>query len=568
MQATGCSRVWAACLWILFVGGFAAGAFVHELWSPDEVRVSQIANELGETRSWWVPTLGGKPFLEKPPLVFGLVRAAFWVGGGPSAGLARLPSMLFALGTGLVVWLLARRSFGSPAAWVAAACTVYSVQWLSIGHRVVTDPGLAFAVAGAVWCLHLGLYPAGDREAAHGWMGFYGFCVLAFWCKGLLGITFPVLAFVGTVVIERRWREPFRLRHLLGGLFILTNFAAWAGALWWDDPSGELVKTFLIDNHLNRVLPGKEYLGGHVHSSPFYYLARGIPLALPSILFSVHAGLYHWRERTPRARLLPVLAWLVLGFVLLSLAGTKRNLYLLPLQAPLAIAVAPWLSAVLRGEERRHGARCLVFGALGVLAVATLGSAVARWFVEPAADPVIQGVLVAVALGALGWILPRVRRWDVGVPWAAATVLFLAYPVGALPWYATQDEDNNMRPFAERVQQAIPEGRRLVLFHPDENVTALIPYYTDLEPPTVILRQELEAYLGKPDPAFIIAVHSSRHPEEFHDPHRQADLDSMLPRISEEPEWEFGKSHRARTLIHFVSGRRHVVLMVEVPRDD
>ena len=58
-----------------------AGVHGHSLWSPDEPREAEMSREMLESGFSAMPTLGGEPFLEKPPLFFWLAAASYSVFG-------------------------------------------------------------------------------------------------------------------------------------------------------------------------------------------------------------------------------------------------------------------------------------------------------------------------------------------------------------------------------------------------------------------------------------------------------------------------------------------------------
>ena len=61
------------------------------LWTPDEPREAGISREMAE-RPGVIPTLNGRPFIEKPPLYYWLTGAALRIAGAPSAPAARAVS--------------------------------------------------------------------------------------------------------------------------------------------------------------------------------------------------------------------------------------------------------------------------------------------------------------------------------------------------------------------------------------------------------------------------------------------------------------------------------------------
>src|SRR5262245_4287269 len=88
----------------------ALGIGNHALWTPDEPRDAAIGLEMWRTGSWWVPRLGGIPFLEKPPLYWWAQSGAFEL-LGPSTAAARLPSAVFGFASVLLSYALSRRFF-------------------------------------------------------------------------------------------------------------------------------------------------------------------------------------------------------------------------------------------------------------------------------------------------------------------------------------------------------------------------------------------------------------------------------------------------------------------------
>jgi hypothetical protein len=77
-----------------------------------EAFVAQGAREMLAGGDGLVPTIGGRPWLEKPPLAHWLVATAGWAAGRVDEGVARLPSAVAAAALALGVATLASRRFG------------------------------------------------------------------------------------------------------------------------------------------------------------------------------------------------------------------------------------------------------------------------------------------------------------------------------------------------------------------------------------------------------------------------------------------------------------------------
>ena len=90
----------------LLLAGFCAFLFLYGLGQfgligADEPRYAQVAREMLERHDWITPVLGGRPWLEKPPLYYWQAMLTYSI-FGVSDWAARLPSALdaYSAGTG------------------------------------------------------------------------------------------------------------------------------------------------------------------------------------------------------------------------------------------------------------------------------------------------------------------------------------------------------------------------------------------------------------------------------------------------------------------------------------
>ncbi|MBN1418527.1 MAG: glycosyltransferase family 39 protein [Planctomycetes bacterium] len=557
---------------VLIVAGLATslvGLVDHDLWTPDEPREAEIAREIGLVHGPFVETLNAQPFLEKPPLHAWLTRLSYAIAGEATATAARIPAVLLSLGMGAFAWLLARRLFGGRAGIAAFFLTCFCVGVFYIGHRGILDTALAFAVAGAGWALDLGLHPRSPRERTWGWIAFYAFCAVGFYAKGMIAIAFPALAFLGCIAGERRFREPFRVAHILGGLFLLLAIGGWLFALWREDPSGGFVREFVIHNHLQRFLPSAGYQGGHEDHAPWYYILPFLGNFVPGTVFIVHAAIFHRRRRTPWSRIGIPLSWFALGFVLLTLAGTKRDLYLLPLFAPAAVLISPWVAAAIRGEGIDRWAVAIFWlGSAALAAIACLGP-VARIVYEMGWGNGIFLPLAAVgAVGsaAVAWLAMQALARRAWPRFFAATLLLLlaAHASGAGSWIGFLDRYKSMRPFGEAVARLVPRDARLILFRPDETTRAVVPFYTGRFADVVGDEGDLRRILAEPGPTFVVFLEKRRASEGW-DPPGEGEIvsvDRLLPQLRDaDPP---GVATRLRILSSHLSGTRRWMFLAGV----
>ena len=96
-------------LWVLLVAFSIAGVFDHGLWAPNDTREGGMIWDMYQSGTWVTPTVNGKPYLEKPPLLHWTALLGCHLVGRVLPGLLRLPAALYGFGTLLLLYLLVRR---------------------------------------------------------------------------------------------------------------------------------------------------------------------------------------------------------------------------------------------------------------------------------------------------------------------------------------------------------------------------------------------------------------------------------------------------------------------------
>jgi 4-amino-4-deoxy-L-arabinose transferase-like glycosyltransferase len=464
-------------LLVALVLGFA-GIFQHELWTPDEPREAEIGREMLVAGFSPLPTLGGEPFVEKPPLFPWMIAGSYAL-FGVSAGSARIPAALFGIGAVLVAWALGKRAGGRAAGLASAVVLATTVKFADVSHASVNDIALTFFVA----CGHLSILDARDGRRP----------VRAFLAAGLAaGLAFLTKAWIGPILlagppviaaaIAREW--GFLRRSILPlGLAVLAGVALlglpWVLAL--ARTAGWVpVRVCLVDNLLGRAVGGSgSEAFGHARG-PLYYLST-VPLAfLPWTLALPAAIATGIRGRNGSARFLALVA--LAGVLLLSIPSGKRDLYVLPLFPAASVLPGVWLSrAGARILDRASLVVLVLVPALALVAagLALLGVATGKIEAVPLAEVVRKDLLLvdsAMLAGA-----------GLGVAWLAAKPLRAPVVAGVLVLFALVvhaalrplvDPLKNLKPGALEIARAIPETEPILAFAPDETTRAVVPFYS------------------------------------------------------------------------------------------
>ena len=118
--------------------------------SYHEAFVAQGAREILESGGWGYPTIGGRPWLEKPPLPWWLIAALGRGVGGVDETVARLPSVLAATAMVLGVAVVATRHYG-PSIGLLAGAVQATTAWTVIRGRLAeADMLLACLITWAI----------------------------------------------------------------------------------------------------------------------------------------------------------------------------------------------------------------------------------------------------------------------------------------------------------------------------------------------------------------------------------------------------------------------------------
>jgi 4-amino-4-deoxy-L-arabinose transferase-like glycosyltransferase len=327
------------------------------LIGPDEPRYARVAVEMHRGHDLVVPTLQGKPWLEKPPLYYWLAGLGFsFLGEGEVA--ARLPSLVSTLGLVLATAILGARLYGRAAGLHTGFILATSLLLFAYGHAAAMDMLVAACVTLSVSFLALGvLEVAGSWAIPAAWFA-AGLGTLA---KGPLGVLLPALVAGAFALASRDWKVFRRVLSPMGVLLFLLVASPWY-ALVWRREGGSFVEIFLFEHNVQRFLSTVHHHPGSI----VYY----VPIVL--------GGLFPWtglvvpalsgvRIRNGLDRF--VVLWFLVPFLFFSAAGSKLPGYILPCLPPLALLMGRAADGLCLGRRQPLAVRIgallgVAFGAL------------------------------------------------------------------------------------------------------------------------------------------------------------------------------------------------------------
>jgi len=312
---------------------FFVNTWGYDLWPSDEPRFGQVAREMMQSGDYLVPHVNGRPYNEKPPLLFWLIAAASGPFGDVTEFSARAPSGLAAIAVVLLTYLLATRMYGVRVGFWSGIIVATTGFFWAEARWVRTDMLLTAFTMGslyAFWRWHESRQP---------------FFLVAFYLAvagGLLTKGPPALVFPGLLIGAFYWKRKTDRRKL----YWLAGFgAACAVALAWFIParlavSGGGEVGAQVGSEALRQIIGRVFLGVSHMQPPWYYVLNLPYLLLPWSLFLPWVLPWVWKRRREDEKMRLLLAWTVPAFIFFSLILGKRGVYVLPLFPAFAILEA------------------------------------------------------------------------------------------------------------------------------------------------------------------------------------------------------------------------------------
>lgn len=475
----------ALCLaWIL------PGLIGHEPWKPDEAYGFGLVYHIFQSGDWVVPTLGGEPFMEKPPLYY-LTAALFgrlFSFALPIHDAARLATGFFMIVTLLFAGMTGRTLWGKGHGRLTVLTLIGCLGLLIRGHEMITDIALLAGFAIALY----GLALSRRRFVLAGfWLGTgtgIGFMSKGLIAPGMIGLTALLLP-----LLFRDWRSrQYAVCLAVAFLAALPWLSIWPVLLYLRSP--ELFMEWFWTNNLGRFFGFTKLGPDNDHWHYFEILPWFAWPALPIALWTLWHGRGNGLKR-PEVQLL-LTAFLVM-LAVLSLAPDAREVYALPLLLPLSLLAAPGISTLRRGAASAlNWFSIMTFGFLAGLfwffwfALVTGHPAVRAAHLrklQPGYVPAFEPLHFAIALlVTVAWLvivfrvksLPRNPRTVIN--WAAGvTMIWVIVMTLWLPWL---DAGKSYRSMVASLQRALPARHACISSSRlGEPQRALLDYYAGIQ---------------------------------------------------------------------------------------
>jgi len=453
MNDRGSSWPVLGILWLVVV---VTALFTRPLLPVDETRYATVAWEMWSRGDFLVPYLNGEPYSHKPPLFFWLVHAGWWL-FGVSEWVLRAVAPLLAVGILLTAAQLSRRLWPEDpgvarmAPWVLFSCVSLAAFCSWVQFDLLLTLCALLALSGVL---------SAARGSGRGWL----LTGVALGCGVLAKGPVILLHVLPAALLAPFWKRAAPTGswwHWYAGLAVSVLLAAGI-ALGWALPAaaagGEAYREALLwGQTADRVVQS------FAHAHPVWWYVPWLPVLVApwSLLPWLWSAV--WRSHPLQDEGMRFcLAWLLGGFIALSLVSGKQLKYLLPLLPAITLLLGRVLSRMEDAPVRQRpwllAAALLVTGVACMVLPFVLHKPAWISTIHPA-----WGGLLVVAGLATAWLRPvRRARYPLLLTLLSigmVTVLQLGIFPAAAPAY-------DLRAISRFIAQAQAEGREVAVTDP------------------------------------------------------------------------------------------------------
>ncbi|MCC3155187.1 hypothetical protein Q3A66_19375 [Hymenobacter sp. BT770] len=359
----------------------------------DEPIRALVALELKLHGNFFVSTLQGEHYFNKPPLFNWLLVGLFQLFGSVEEWVIRLPTVLALLGMGGSLYYFVSRRLGW-ALGVAAA-----LAFITSGRMLFYDSFLGLIDTLHALVTYLGFMAVFELGARRRWVALfvvsYALTAAGFLLKGLPSLVFQGVALgVYFVFVDGHWRRLLSGAHALGLGVLLGVTGVYFAVYRHFYPLHDYLTT-LLDQSMQRTVAAhtwRESLA-HLAKFPFDFISYFLPWTLLLVCLARPGWRQVLREQ-PFLRFNAVLFAALTPVFWLSPGTIPRYLFVL---TPLCFTVAVYFYQQF-WAERRWPHRVLDAVLLLAMALVSLSLVAVPWIPAAAVQP---GVVWKSALGAL-----------------------------------------------------------------------------------------------------------------------------------------------------------------------
>jgi 4-amino-4-deoxy-L-arabinose transferase-like glycosyltransferase len=312
---------------------------VNDIWTENESFYAESVREMTETGNYLEINYNYQPRFNKPPLTYWLIAASTKLLGMNEFAI-RLPIVLLAFGTSLLVWAMARMLYGEKTALLAFAMQAVSIQFIAGKQYASPEIPLAFFFTLTLYFFLKGHLSANSR--------YYQLAAVAL---GLTVLTkgYPYIIVIGGIIllyllIESNFRFPLFFKKLkeLKPLSFMAIVAiiglSWIGLMYLQ--YGNAFLTVLSKETVERALTRDSNGIRELFFYPEVILWSFFPYS-PLFIFACFHYLFTIREKKDIAF---AFSWFIVMLLIFTAAKGKIPTYFIQAHPALALISAHFIT--------------------------------------------------------------------------------------------------------------------------------------------------------------------------------------------------------------------------------
>ncbi len=463
----------------------------YTLLEPDEGRYAEIPRLMVLHQEYLTPKLEGKPYNDKPPLVYWLVAAGYHL-FGTEVWVGRAVCALAGWLTLVVIYLWSCRTLGVRVGLLAVGVLCTMLGFVVFSRMLLLDSVLSFLVIAGWLAGHHAI--SGPQLKRRWWMVSAAACGLGVLAKGPVAVVLIL-----PVLFAYRWLDDRSARWGWRAGLSYLSLVALIGLPW-----------YLIMIFTNEGFAAEHFWRHHIrrfldpvhHKKPLWFygpawLVESMPWTGVALL-----ACWQWRSwQGPQRFCAFGSIWL---FCFFSASSGKLPTYLLPLLPLNGVIVASFLDRLISLEASSwRWPRWLLAAGLGALIVViAVRGQVVKHFLLHEEHPDDFLVLLAVPLTV--WLLWRNLSPRFTVLLAQGTACFLA---GLVVWHVIPDharQASKGEPSAAMAEWGMQQGLPVVAYRGSWQATS---FYLDRAELKVFHQEEtgqLIAFLREQPKAMVL----------------------------------------------------------------
>lgn len=420
-----------------------ASAITHPLMPQHETLYSGVAWEMWQQHHFFIPLLNGHTYDQKPPLLFWLTHAG-WFLFGVNNWWPRIFPGFFGLTTLLVCQLISKTLWGKRDSWVASLIVLGSIYWTVCSTQFRFDTLVAFFGILSLYGVALAA-----QKKNYGWWIFGIASGLGILSKGPILFLYsfpPVILAPLWIKKETNWFHWYR-NFALSLLLAVAILAIWAAPAL---SNKAYAKSVLWTQTMNRI--DHKYAQ---HKSWLYYLCNLPVLFLPWLLWpSFWKTLIHCKKNQLDSGLRMLIISLLVGFIGICLIGPKETRYALTMAPIVALLLARLLQTettnILSWDLKPIASLTFLLGTSFFLV-----SHIDQHLIPYIEHPWIWGTILIAASFALWRTTAKTYQQSVILITILSVILMLIYFFSIM---TATGRNHDMRPMAKQVSQLQKKG--------------------------------------------------------------------------------------------------------------